>query len=310
MTTNEISALWASINSISGITTGRRIDPEHPLDFFASYDEDDRMQLLLLTDTVPELPSSSKQIVVRANIRNDNKYAVCFSLTDPSLKDLFVSLTWDMMNCTYDAANSFSGVKKAVERFKKWQKMFAVSKDKMSSSQVKGLIGELLVLKGICIGKYGTEEAVAGWIGPLSSDQDFIYEDTWYESKAVSLSKDKVGISSFEQLDTDKHGVLVISRIEPASSLEQDSFTLKELINSIYEIIGDNIHLKSLFHMRLTLYGYNESDDYDESYKQMAFEMYKVDDEFPRIARRKIDSAICGGNYELSISAIQDWRIQ
>ena len=46
MTTNEISALWASINSVSGITTGRRIDPEHPLDFFASYDEDDRMQLL------------------------------------------------------------------------------------------------------------------------------------------------------------------------------------------------------------------------------------------------------------------------
>lgn len=310
MTTNEILSLWNSIGSNRGSTTGRRIDPEHPLAFFASYDEEDRMQLLLVTETVPDLPSSSKQIIVRANLRTDNKYAVCFSLTDASLKELFISLTWDMMNCTYDTANNAYGVKKAVERFKKWQKLFAASKDKMSSAQVKGLIGELLVLRDICIAKYGAEKAVEGWVGPLSADQDFQYEDMWYESKAVSASKDKVTISSFEQLDTTAPGVLAICRIETASSLERCGFTLKSLINSVDDMISANVHLKSLFHMRLTLYGYNEADDNsDECYKLMGLETYNVDDAFPRIARSSINAAVCGGSYELSIPAIQDWRM-
>ena len=310
MTTNEISNLWNSINNNTGVVTGRRIDASHPLDFFASYDEENRMQLLLLTNNVPPLPNSSKQIVVRANPRNDNKYAVCFSLTDTALKDLFVSLTWDMMNCTCDTTDYYSGVKKAVSRFKKWQEMFAVSKEKMSASKVKGLLGELLILKKICISKYGIEKAVEGWVGPLSADQDFQYDDNWYESKAVSASKDKVSVSSFEQLDNTEPGTFVICRIENVSSLEPNSFTLKSLVNNIYEIIGDNANVRSLFHMRLLLYGYNEAeDDYDDSYKLIAMELYSVDEAFPKIIKSKLDAAVCGGSYEISIPAIQNWRI-
>lgn len=310
MTTSEISDLWNSISNNIGVVTGRRIDAAHPLDFFASYDEENRMQLLVLTDSIPALPNSSKQIVVRANPRNDNKIAVCFSLTDASLKDLFVSLTWDMMNCTYNTTDYYSGVKKALGRFKKWQEMFASSKEKMSDARVKGLLGELLVLKKICIGKYGIEKAVEGWVGPLSTDQDFQYDDNWYESKAVSASKDKVSISSFEQLDNSAPGVLVICRIENASSLEPNSFTLKSLVNSTYENIGESANVRSLFHMRLLLYGYNDTeDDYNDSYKLTAMELYSVDEAFPKIIKSELNSAICGGSYELSIPAIQKWRI-
>ena len=288
MTTTEISDLWASINVSAGVTTGRRIDANHPLDFFASYDEENRMQLLLISDIIPALPNSSRQIVVRANTRSDGQYAICFSLTDPALKELFLSLTWDIMNCTYDISDRHAGINKAVGRFKKWQEMFAASKDKMSSTQVKGLIGELLLLRDICIDKYGIEKAIEGWVGPLGTDQDFQFDDMWYESKAVSASKDKVSISSFEQLDIDKDGILVVNRIENTSSLEPESFTLESLIKNIYDMIGSNEYLKTLFHMRLALYGYNEADDrYEESYKSIAAEKYSVDTEFPKIIRSK-----------------------
>ena len=310
MTTTEISDLWASINVSAGVTTGRRIDADHPLDFFASYDEENRMQLLLISDIFPVLPASSKQIVVRANPRNDGQYAICFSLTDPALKELFFSLTWDIMNCTYDTSDRHAGINKAVGRFKKWQKMFAASKEKMSSTQVKGLIGELLLLRDICIDKYGVEKAIEGWVGPLGTDQDFQFDDMWYESKAVSASKDKISISSFEQLDSDKDGILVVNRIENTSSLEPESFTLESLIKIIYDMISSNEYLKTLFHMRLALYGYNEADDrYEESYKSIAAEKYSVDTEFPKIIRSKLDAAICAGSYEISLPAIQNWRI-
>ncbi|ADU21248.1 PD-(D/E)XK motif protein [Ruminococcus albus] len=310
MTTTEISDLWKVISVNTGVTTARRIDAEHPLDFFASYDEENRMQLLLISDILPVLPNSSKQILVRANPRNDGKFAICFSLTDSALKELFFSLTWDIMNCTYDISDRHVGINKAVSRFKKWQKMFAASKDKMSSTQVKGLIGELILLRDICIDKYGVKKAIEGWVGPLGTDQDFQFDDTWYEAKAVSASMDKVNISSFEQFESDKDGFLIVNRIENTSPLDPDSFTLKTLTQRIYDIISNDADLKSLFHMRLILYGYNETDDhYDESYKLIATEKYLVDEAFPKIIRSKLDASICDGSYEISIPAIQGWRI-
>lgn len=91
ITKTELGKLWSAITPQPGQNVGRRADPQHPLDFFVSYDEKPNMQFMLLTEIEPALPNSSKQLYVRGNKRSDGKYAVCFSLEDYQLKDQYIS---------------------------------------------------------------------------------------------------------------------------------------------------------------------------------------------------------------------------
>lgn len=306
----KIDSLWAAIQPQKGNTIARRVDPEHPLDLFIGYDEEGQMQLILITDCLPELPRSSQQVVVRGNQRSDGMYAICFSLLNIALKETFISLCWDIITCTYEVESEKQGVSRAIQRFATWQILLAEESElKMSDSLVKGLLGELAVLYCKCLPKYGASHALTGWVGPLRADRDFEYEDSWLEVKAVSLSKESIDISSFDQLDIDRRGYLIICRIEKTSDADPQKATLNMIINKIKEaIINDQQALSTLL-VRLRLSGYRSDDERtDEPYIIHRFESYIVDNEFPRIRRSELNAAILGGEYSLSIAAIQTHR--
>ena len=309
ITITDLSNAWAAIVPQAGQTIGRRADDSHPLDFFISYDENHNMQMMLVSDHLPSVPASSVQIAVRANPRHDGKYALCFSLSDDSLKEQFVSLCWDMMDCTYHITSRASGVKKAIKRFCMWQKLFAEPKNKkLSDDEVKGLIGELCVLKQIALPSYPEHTALSGWIGPLGSDRDFEMAEKWLEVKAVSLSKDTVSISSLDQLDIDSDGELCIVRIERASPDAIGSFSLNTLVKEIREGLED-WDSGTIFDSRIASAKYNPSDPRsDDTYMLHEIEIYGVDQDFPRIRRSQMPVGIANAKYELSITGIQNWR--
>ena len=311
ISTDELSNSWNSISPQRGSTVGRRADPSHPLDFFISYDESNFLQLMLITNDLPWLPQSSKQISVRGNKRKDNKYAVCFSLIDGTLKDLFVSLSWDLLYCTKDIHNAKAGVETAVRRFALWQKLMATTSGKaMTESAAKGLMGELIVLRDHCIPNYGIDDAIKGWVGPLYEDRDYEYSDKWIEVKSTSLSRDTIRISSLDQLDTTRNGMLMIARIEKSSELIPEARTLNEIVAEIKLVIDTSPDAKDLFLTRLNAAGFSCADQSASiSFVLHEIEKYNVDTSFPRIARSGIDSAIVNGTYDISIPAIQNWRI-
>lgn len=306
----ELNSAWDAISPQDGQNIGRRADTSHPLDFFVAYDENHNMQMILLSDHLPALPVSSEQILVRANHRKDGKYALCFSLTDGTLREQFVSLCWDIMNCTYSLQNKAQGIKMAIKRFCMWQKLFAELKNKkLSDAEIKGLIGELCALKHVVLKRHEAKSAVAGWIGPIGADRDFELQDIWYETKATSLSKDTVSISSLDQLDIDMVGRLLILRIEKASDNVPGSFTLNSLVNDIRSSLTDAD--RAVFDGRLLSGKYDRSDPKaDDAYLLHRIEIYDVTDDFPRIRRSKITTAITNGTYNLSIPALQNWRVE
>lgn len=306
----ELTALWNAITPIKGQTIGRVACLGHALDFHIAYDENLNMELVLISDYVPMVPGSSQQILVRGNPRqSDGRHALCFSLVDQSLKEQFIFLCWDIMNYTYESKTEKAGVKSVVKRFCMWQRLFAEARDKkMSDARVKGLIGELCALKEIILKKYPQDEAISGWIGPIGADRDFELSDTWYEIKAVSLSKDIVSISSLDQLDIDEEGHLLIVRVEKTSDNVQNKITLNGLVDEIRASITDN-SIRTAFDARLLSIHYDDKDDRaEEPYVMHRIEQYKVDTEFPRIRRTELSIAISEGTYSLSIPAIQDWR--
>jgi len=313
ITKTELNALWEAIVPQRGQSVGRRADPKHPLDFFITYDEKPNMQLILLTDYQLSLPCSSKQIYVRGNKRADGRNAVCFSLEDNKLKDQFVSLCWDIMDCSFEIQDKKAAAQSAVKRFKMWQKLFAEMKSKkLSETEVKGLIGELSVLKDICVPKYGIDKAVSGWVGPLGADRDFAFEDMWYEAKYVSLSMDKVSISSLDQLDTDEAGELVLCRYEKTSDAAEGKITLNSLVQDIRKLASTSENTQVSFLNRLALSGYNsENEQVDQPYMFHSFERYSVKSEsFPRIRRSKVPIEVAQCTYQLSIPALHQWKAE
>ena len=96
-----------------------------------------------------------------------------------------------------------------------------------------------------------TPTAVAGWIGPIGADRDFEFSDTWYEAKAVTLSKDIVTISSADQLDTGAEGTLLILRIEKVSQNTLGAFTLNSLADEVRNSIQDP-EARIIFESRLS----------------------------------------------------------
>ena len=312
ITKTELEQLWSAIIPQAGQTVGRRADSAHPLDFFITYDESPNMQFMLLAEFQPALPKSSEQIYVRGNQREDGKYAICFSLADTSLTDQYISLCWDIMECTYHEKNNRQGIQSAIKRFILWQRLFAERHEKkLSETEIKGLIGELNILKKICIPKYGADSAISGWMGPTGSDRDFEYADAWYESKYLSLSMDKVQISSLDQLDTDAPGFLAISRAEKASPEAGNAITLNEIIDDILCMIGKDENTLVSFKNKLALYGYERNDDRSEQpYSIFDIELYAVNsNSFPRIRRSTVHNAVTEGNYKLSVPALSGWKV-
>ena len=306
---SELSDAWKAISPQEGQTVGRRADENHPLDFFITYDENCNMQLMLLSSSLPTIPPSSQQILVRANFRHDKKYALCFSLTDNSLRDQFVSLCWDIIHCTLNAHSETAGVKATVKRFCMWQKLFAEQKNKkLSDAEVKGLIGELCAFKHVVLSHYSPRISAAGWIGPIGADRDFELPDTWYETKAVSLSRDSVTLSSADQLDVATPGTLLILRIEKVSQNTPGCVTLNTLIEEIRNDIQD-YEAQGIFESRLASIGYDHEDPQtDEPYFLHRIEHYKVSDDFPRIKRSNLPAAVSNCTYTLTISGLQRWR--
>lgn len=310
ITMTELNALWKVITPQYGNSIGRRAEPSHPLDFFVSYDEQNNMQLMLFSDQRPDLPASSQQILVRGNMRSDGKYALCFSLANSALRDLFIALCWDIMDCTYKTTNRSAGVVAAVDRFRMWQMLFAeMKKKRMSDEEAKGLLGELHVLSSLCIPLFGLDAAVSGWVGPLKADRDFEYASTWIETKCGSRGSETISISSFDQLDTDALGELTLCRVEKAPDDMPMAISINKLVKQLKQSMSGNEYVASVFSNRLFLYGYNEEDERsDQPYMFYGLERYRVDDQFPRIRRSLLPAAICTGKYSVSIPEIQPWR--
>lgn len=300
---------WFSVIPQVGKNISRRADPQHNLDFFIGYDETARMELTLISSKLPNLPVSSQHIMVRGNKRNDGRYALCFSLEDAGLSELFISLCWDIMESTFTIANEDEGVLRAIKRFRLWQSMLAqVNDSQLSEIAIRGLLGELAVLRDICIPKYGPNVAVSGWVGSLKADRDFEYSYEWYEVKATSLSNSEIVISSFDQLDVETPGYLVVCRIEKTSKFTPEATSLNLLVSEIRILISGNPEAILQFDTKLRVIGYsNNLDAYDQSYKIHGFEMFIVQEDFPRLRRSLLSESISGGSYSLNLAALQIW---
>ena len=183
--------------------TYRRIDPEFNVDIFLGYNDDGKMSLVISEPGRETTVKSSKFIDVSMKRREDGKLVLSFDLLDDSYKSMFFIFCKDII-VTCEKAGASMAISSAVLRWKYWKNLFGYRKQSiLDNSSIKGLLGELIQLRDFFIPRFGSDKAVASWMGPLLGHKDFEINDTWYEVKSVAENALQVNISSLEQLESE-----------------------------------------------------------------------------------------------------------
>lgn len=278
-----------------------RVDETHPLDLFVGLNDEGQKTIRLRGDYEKANVKSSKIIKV-THFLSGGKLLLSFSLTDHGYEDLFYIFCNDLVDSSSEIENK-NGYVFIVNRFDRWRTFGQTKREHLSENEIKGLIGELLLLKEVLFEKYGQSTAISGWTGTEKTKKDFYFNDLWYETKVTTTHS--ISISSFEQLESNTEGRLVVIRLEKLSP-EGKGITLNNLIKSIEKEIELRDDLNEyIFKIYNTKYVY--SDYYDNFiYEYKDLNQYKVDKTFPILRREAVPTAIDEVNYTLLLNLIEE----
>ena len=279
----------------------------HPLEFHIGYSIGLRKALVVMdSGKLEKIPCSNAISAENRQLMN-GKWTLELQLLIDDYEEEFLCLCWDVIFCSHDADEP---IKALVDRYLDWQKLLQyVGKDVLSFSRQKGLIAELMHLQEI-IPEKGLRNALISWVGPDGADQDYIYEDSWDEIKAVSLASETVKISSFEQLMQEKAGSLLVYVLEKTTPGD-DRILLSGLVMSLRKSFSPSTTLLDVFNIKLFKYGYRDKDieEYDRNcFRFIERRDYLVNVDFPKLTKDNVPVEIVSGSYMLSLAALEKYK--
>ncbi|MDF1878856.1 PD-(D/E)XK motif protein [Sulfurimonas sp. SAG-AH-194-C20] len=201
-------------------------------------------------------------------------------------KDIFYTLCKDLLKSTHNLDNETLAIRSILKRLEKWQYFLKSSRKIIDKKHLKGLIGELYLIKKHLLKKYSSNEVLEFWKAPLQSVQDFEIDSMTIEVKTKS-SVNSVTISSYEQLFTELNTLyLFVVTLTEATKNTAESFTIYDMVNDIKELIGlDDLSLIDKFNNLLMQYGFIELSEYEDFYFIITSdEFYTVTDDFPKVS--------------------------
>ena len=190
---------------------------------------------------------------------------------------------------------------------------FFMKVKKLSHAKARGFYGELLELKKQFNENENQNEVLNGWHRPAPANHDFDYENYSLEIKTIGRTSSTIKISSEYQLTSfnNKQLILKISKIDLIEKSLDDS------IGKLYTEIKNSFEgaLSVLFEIKCaedTFCKYLGPELMPLDYKLTEIEhsYYNVDQEkLPRISSDSLESGISNVEYELDLSAIEEFKI-
>lgn len=147
------------------------------------------------------------------------------------------------------------------------------------------------------------------WQGPKGAKQDFILPEGWIEVKSTNFGKREIYISSLEQLDTPINaGELTVITLQESNAYDSSAICLSTVIDEIESEINDDL-IAIDFKEKLLLVGYGQNKENELYFRVCDIESYSVNEEFPKIKRNDISTAITKVSYTLNLEAISNFKI-
>jgi hypothetical protein len=305
---------WDSIKEpISNIDVNAKLaDKDNLLEFYWAKDSIDNLLFILHTSSsiiikqkVPLLVGIDVSI---GSIKNTNQ--LILTLSEKEDKDIFYSLCLDLLKSSKNINDESLAIKSILKRLEKWQYFLKSGKKIIDKKQLKGLIGELHLIKKYLLVEYNAKDVLEFWKAPLQAVQDFELNNMTIEVKTKS-SVNSITISSSKQLFTqlDYLYLFVVTLTESTKNITE-SFNIYDMIDEIIKLIGlDNLLLIENFNNLLMYYGFVELIEYEDLYFIISSdEFYKVTDKFPKIV--DTPDGVEKLNYRINLGACKDYLVQ
>jgi hypothetical protein len=198
----------------------------------------------------------------------------------------------------------------AQELIKSWAAFLKPARTGLKHSEFVGFWGELYAVSQFVMKAHTPHDAVRFWIGPEGKKQDLTLNSLSVDVK-TSLSGDPqtLKISSLDQLDKVTE-TLCLMRLVATPSIGSTGFSLSDLYAQCEKILSHNETSRTLFYKKTaSLYGKASDAQLEDKYAISLVEIYEVREEFPSITRADISSSIVNLNYEISIAAINQFKM-
>jgi hypothetical protein len=316
MTKEELNNKWQTIaeHSATGYQS-LRISSECISDLFIGVNKDGNRCLILA------LPNTLRLQLL--GIRKENlsieyfseKHVIVLQLTEPEYEDLFDDLVISMYHGIKDIREPDAYSRFFIETFHRWSDFFDdKSSDLLGEESIRGLMGELLVLKALILefSPLKINAVLDFWKGPFGKGNDFELEDRYLEVKTKSPQAREVKIASEHQLHpTANKGLeLIVISVQPDSS----GLTLADLIFEIRILIAERNGDVSIFWRALrphNLSSKNVSEYNIFRFKPVSWISYDCTDEgFPKITRTNIPPEISAVAYKLNVHSLTGFIIE
>lgn len=259
----------------------------------------------------PNITTESSSLDYFRQQRQDGSWLMVLRLRQNGLESVFGRLCQDLV----DAANGVPDEKALVslfrERLNLWKKLFQHGRSGLLLPQeIKGLLAEMLVLESMLRdGERDLYETLAGWIGPIGADQDFMYSDLAVEVKSIAPGAESVTISSLGQLQCAVPIYLILATLRQATPGEEGAIGLNGLTARIEGMIASSPDALTVFKERLLEARYVEHEFYDSIlFEPMSIIRYRVDDGFPRLVSDMVPAGIVSASYALDINTITEFK--
>jgi hypothetical protein len=236
--------------------------------------------------------------------------AIALRLVDPDFGDLFHQLVTDVVGEILACDKRGDVIAAIVRILSRWQMFLEGHVGPMSEQEVRGLVGELVVLERLSR-RIGVARALVAWRAPHGSIRDFESGAESIEVKTYAPSSGAVvQISDPLQLLPDP-GVPLLLACQALSRTDGQGFALPELVRQVRKSFDSDHVLGDDLTNALAARGYldSHSDRYLTRYTLGEMMVFQVRDGFPRIDPAQITPGITALQFAVSVAALSRFAV-
>lgn len=191
-----------------------------------------------------------------------------------------------------------------LSRVDRWRRLLQGELRGLSESELRGLIGELVVLETELLPALPAIDAVTAWNGPFGAAQDFTLPNGQrIEAKALRRDASSCRINGLSQLDPGPDTlVLAVVRLDQTGADADGAISATRLVNRLRDrLLSEPFALNEL-DSRLAAAGWQEHPDHDRfAVRLLGIERHAVDSVFPRLIRSTVPGGVLEADYEIAL---------
>lgn len=300
----SIEDLWRQLATDAGGGAQTRVDAAHPLDIYADLQPPDRVGLVAVCGARPPEVRPMRALSVEHGRRGDGRWTLRLALMERQLLPVFSALCRDVVACTRVGVDEARLGQVVVQRILHWRSLLEREAAGLGEAALRGLIGELLVLRDRLLPTLGPGAAVPAWRGPLGAPQDFVLPDgRRIEVKTVGPHAEQVRINGLDQLDPRGDPLtLTVVRADAATPDARGATSAPALIGELRALLAAEPEALLAFEAALSGLGWHDHASHDAvALRVLGMEDHEVGPGFPCLTRRTVPAGVLDADYAVAL---------